>query len=299
MHVNFDIPFIPIVYLNGKFLPVNQAQVSVLDRGFLFGDGVYEVIPVYGGYPFRLAEHLRRLNHSLTSIRCDNPLNSKQWSDLFIDLVTRNGGGDLSVYLQVTRGVGLNRDHAFPVGVLPSVFMMATPLLPLPEEKRRKGVSAILVDDIRWKHCDLKVISLLPNVLFRQQAIDVAAFDAIFVRDGQVTEGAVSNVFVVHDGKVVTPSKGPLLLPGITRDLVLELAIAENIPAREGMLTMEDLYNADEIWLTSSTKEIVPVVILDSAPVGNGLPGTHYRRMMDLYQDFKKKARLSQLEDKQ
>jgi len=289
--VNLVTPAIPIVYLDGMFLPINQARISVLDRGFLFGDGVYEAVPVYGGHLFRLIEHLNRLDSSLSGIRCANPLSHEQWSILLSDLVARNGEGDLSIYLQVTRGVGSNRDHAFPMGISPSVFAMATPLLPLPADKRQNGVGAILAEDIRWGRCNIKTITLLANVLLRQQAIDAGAFEAILVRDGQVTEGAASNVFVVLDGKLVTPPKGPLLLPGITRDLVLELASADGIPAREDTLAMEDLRKADEIWVTSSTKEVVPIVTLDGTPVGTGFPGLVYRRMMELYQAFKEQAR--------
>lgn len=286
-----DIPVIPIVYLNGLFLPINQAQVSVLDRGFIFGDGIYEVIPVYGGHPFRLTEHLMRLNQSLNSIKCSNPLSQAQWNTILTELIDHNGNGDLSIYLQITRGVGPNRDHAFPSGVTPSVFIMATPLLPLPADKRQNGVAAILVEDIRWKRCDIKAITLLANVLLRQQAVEAGAFDAILVRDGKITEGAVSNIFIVHGQELLTPPKGQSLLPGITRDLVLELANAAGICAREEILISKDLHNADEIWLTSSTKEIVPVVTLDEIAVGKGVPGPLYQKMMAIYQAFKIKAR--------
>ncbi len=281
----------PTVYLNGVFQPLDQARISVLDRGFLFGDGVYEVMPVYGGQPFRLAEHLRRLGNSLAGIRCANPFDDMQWEVLLRNLVAQNGGGDLSVYLQVTRGAGPNRDHAFPVGASQSVFAMASPLLPLPQVYRERGVSAVLVEDIRWGRCDIKTITLLANVLLRQQAVDAGAFEAILVRGAHVTEGAASNVFVVRECVLVTPPKGPLLLPGITRDLVVELACANHIPIHEAMLTTEDVRQADELWLTSSTKEIVPVTTLAGAPIGTGLPGPLYRRMMDLYQAFKDLAR--------
>ena len=205
--------------------------------------------------------------------------------------MAHNGGGDLSVYLQVTRGAGPNRDHSFPVGARPNVFLMASPLLPLPEQYRNHGVRAILVEDNRWGRCDIKTITLLANVLLRQQAVDAGAFESILVRGTQVTEGAASNVFLVRHGQLVTPPKGPLLLPGITRDLVVELALAHHIPVQEEKLTVEDLRSADELWLTSSTKEIVPVTILDADPIGTGLPGPMYQRMIDLYQAFKELAR--------
>jgi D-alanine transaminase len=286
----------PIVYLDGVFLPLDQARVPVLDRGFLFGDGVYEVVPAYGGHLFRLTEHLRRLGDSLAAIRLANPLGGEHWATLLKGLVVRNGGGDLSVYLQVTRGVGPSRDHVFPAGVPPTVFAMATPLLPLPENKRRNGAGVILVEDIRWRRCNVKAITLLANILLRQQAIDAGVFEAILVRDGQVTEGAATNVFAIERGELVTPPKGPLLLPGITRDLVLELAAANGIPAREAPLTVTDLREADEVWLTSSTKEVVAVATLDGALVGTGQPGPVYQRMMDLYQAFKAQARAGKYE---
>lgn len=281
----------PIVYLNGTFVPLAEAKISVLDRGFLFGDGVYEVIPVYGGHLFRLPEHFARLAQSLAGIRCPAPLSQSEWTAVFQELVARNGGGDLSIYLQITRGTGPNRDHAFPVGIPPSVFAMATPLIPLPAEKRRSGVRAIVIDDIRWGHCDLKTITLLANVMARQQALDVGAYEAILLRAGYITEGAASNVFLVRSGVIITPPKSSLILPGITRDLVLELAAAANLPAREENFTLADLRTANEIWLTSATKEVVPVVQLDDQVIGTGCPGAYYHKMIELYQLFKEKAR--------
>jgi len=281
----------PIVYLNGNFLPLGDAKISVLDRGFLFGDGIYEVIPVYDGHLFRLAEHFERLAQSLAGIRCPPPLTTVEWIAVLTELVVRNGAGDLSIYLQITRGVGPNRDHAFPVGVIPSVFAMATPLIPLPAEKRRTGVRAILIDDLRWGRCNLKVITLLANVLARQQAIDVGAYESILVRNGQITEGAASNVFIVRNGILLTPPKGPLLLPGITRDLVLELATTANLPVREEILTVQDLISAEEIWLTSATKEVVAVIELDDHVIGTGRPGSYYQKMTALYQSFKDRVR--------
>lgn len=285
-----ELQRLPVAFLNGKFLPLKEAQVPVLDRGFLFGDGVYEVIPVYGGRLFRVAEHLKRLEASLSAIRCANPYSWEQWTDLLQDLVTQNGAGDLSVYLQITRGAGPNRDHAFPENSKPTVFAMATPLTSL--EKYQKGVSAILVEDIRWAWCDVKSITLLANVLLRQQAIDVGAFEAILVRDGQVIEGAASNVFVVRKEKLVTPPKGPMLLPGITRDLVLELASEYGVDTQEAPISVEELQTAEEVWLTSSTREIVSVVTLDGNTVGNGKPGPWHKQMVLLYQGFKSKARV-------
>lgn len=275
----------PVVYLNGEFLPLNQARVSVLDRGFLFGDGVYEVIPVYGGRPLRLDEHLRRLEDSLRSIRMDSPLSRAEWAALIGRLI--EGPDDQSVYLQVTRGAGPKRDHAIPKDTKPTVFAMCSPIVPVPAV----GVSAITLDDIRWRWCNIKAITLLPNVLLRQEAVDRGCAEAILVREGYVAEGTASNVFAVIDGVIVTPPKGGELLPGITRDLVLELACAAGLPAQERRIALEQFANAEEIWITSSTREVLPVVELDSRPVGPGVPGPVWARVAALYQDFKQRLR--------
>lgn len=275
------------VYLNGVFLPIEQASVSILDRGFLFGDGVYEVIPVYGGALFRLEEHLQRLDHSLAGIRIINPLSRVLWRETLEELVERNGGGDQSIYFQVTRGSAAKRDHAFPADILPTLFMMSTPLAPLPANLAQNGISAITLADIRWQRCDIKAITLLPNVLLRQQAIDAGAVEAILLRDGCAVEGAASNLFIVRHGVIVTPPKGSALLPGITRDLILELAAAHAVPYREAAITETELRSADEIWLTSSTREILPVTQLDSIAIGTGKPGPVWAKLIGLYQDYK------------
>ncbi|CAI8785149.1 D-amino acid aminotransferase [Methylococcus capsulatus] len=275
----------PVVYLNGEFLPLDQARVSVLDRGFLFGDGVYEVIPVYGGRPLRLEEHLRRLDDSLRGIRMTSPLMRSEWSEIIGRLI--DGVDDQSVYVQVTRGVGPARDHSIPVGVRPTVFAMASPITPVPVT----GVRAITLEDIRWRWCNIKAITLLPNVLLRQQAVDRGCAEAVLVREGHVTEGTASNVFAVVGGTIVTPPKGPELLPGITRDLVLELVRAEGLPARERAISLEEFSGAEEIWITSSTREVLPVVELDGRPVGRGSPGPVWERVSALYQDFKRRLK--------
>ncbi len=280
----------PVAYLDGRFLPLDEAHVPVLDRGFLLGDGVYEVIPVYHGRLFRLHAHLARLEYSLAETRIANPHDRDGWREILEELVRRNGGGDRSVYLQITRGVAA-RDHAFPPEARPTVFVMSHPLPPPDPEIARRGVSAVVVEDIRWARCDIKSISLLGNVLLRQAAIDRGAQEAILLRDGEITEGAASNVFIVEDGRLITPPKGPRLLPGITRDLVLELAERHHIPHHERPISEAALRRADEIWLTSSTKEILPVTRLDGERVGKGEPGPQWRRMHTLYQDFK--ARLA------
>lgn len=273
----------PLVYLNGEFLPLDQARVSVLDRGFLFGDGVYEVIPVYGGRPLRLEEHLRRLDDSLRGIRMTSPLVRSEWAEIIGRLI--DGVDDHSVYLQVTRGVGLARDHSIPVGVRPTVFAMGSPITPVPAA----GARAITLEDIRWRWCNIKAITLLPNVLLRQQAVERGCAEAVLVREGHITEGTASNVFAVIGGVIVTPPKGPELLPGITRDLVLELVRAEGLPAREQAIPLEEFAGAEEIWITSSTREVLPVVELDGRPVGRGRPGLVWERVSALYQDFKRR----------
>lgn len=276
------------VYLNGVFLPIEQACVPVLDRGFLFGDGVYEVIPVYGGTLFRLEEHLQRLDHSLAGIRITNPLSRALWRDTLDELVERNGGGDQSIYFQITRGAAPKRDHAFPANVLPTIFMMSTPLAPLPEDLAQNGIAAITLADIRWQKCDIKAITLLPNVLLRQEAIDHGAAEAILLRDGLAVEGAASNLFIVKDGTIITPPKSPHLLPGITRDLILELAAEHKVPHRETVITEAELRAADEVWLTSSTKEILPVTRLDNSAVSGGKPGPVWAKLIALYQHYKR-----------
>ena len=278
-----------MVYLNGEFLPADEARVSVLDRGFIFGDGVYEVIPAYAGRLFRLKHHLDRLDNSLNAIRIDNPLPHEQWEQCLNELLEKNGGGDQSVYLQITRGVA-KRDHAFPKNVQPTLFAMTSPMGEVPPELRQ-GVEAITLEDFRWKMCHIKSIALLPNILLRQQAVDQGAAEAIMLRDGEVTEGAATNVFIVQKGTALTPPKSNLLLPGITRDLVVELCQQHGLPCEERAISEEELRSADEVWLTSSTKEIIPVTRLDGQPVGSGRPGPVWEQALGYYQDYKQALR--------
>ncbi|MCW9088734.1 MAG: D-amino acid aminotransferase [Gammaproteobacteria bacterium] len=278
-----------IVYLNGEFLPAGEAKISVLDRGFIFGDGVYEVIPVYGGHLFRLPHHLQRLDHSLEGIRMANPLAHKHWQAVLEQLVELNGDGDQSLYLQVTRGVA-KRDHGFPPDTEPTVFAMSNPITAVPESLR-EGIAAATVEDFRWKLCHIKAIALLPNILLRQQAVEAGAEEAIMLRDGFVTEGAASNVFIVNNGVVLTPPKSNLLLPGITRDLVVELCQQNGLPCVEGAISEMQLKEADEIWLTSSSREIIPVTRLDGLPVGDGRPGRGWQQLIALYQQYKQAFR--------
>lgn len=278
-------------YLNGTFLPLDQAHVSVMDRGFLFGDGVYEVIPVYGGRLFRLAAHLKRLQNSLDAIRLGNPLTDSGWESMLERLVKLNDGRDQGVYLQVTRGIAPRRDHAFPEDSRPTVFAMCTPGLIARDIENDPGISAITLPDIRWLHCNVKAITLLPNILLRQQAIDANAAEAILLKDGYVIEGAASNVFIVTDGVLKTPPNSAALLPGVTRDLVLELASTNGIPCQEVDIAVEELAGTGEIWLTSSTREISPVVRLDGRMVGDGKPGPLWNRLIRLYQHYKEAVR--------
>ncbi len=278
-----------IVYLNGGFMPADEAMVPVLDRGFIFGDGVYEVIPVYSGRLFRLEHHLERLENSLAGIRLAPPRTREEWREILETLVERNGGGDQSLYLHITRGVA-KRDHGFPPEAVPTVFAMSNPMAD-PAETLHDGIQAITVEDIRWKLCHIKSIALLPNILLRQQAIDAGAAEAVLLREGQVTEGAATNVFIVKDGVIVTPPKSNLLLPGITRDLVVEICQANAIPCEERDISEAELRGADEVWVSSSTKEVVAVISLDGKPVGVGVPGPMWRQVLGLYQDYKQAVR--------
>ena len=277
----------PIVYLNGRYLPLEEACVPVLDRGFLLGDGVYEVIPVYGRRAFRLDQHLLRLAHSLAAVRIPDPLSRDDWSQVIAEVIARNAGEDQSVYLQVTRGVAAKRDHAFPELIEPTVFLMSSVLHTPAGEVLEQGVAAVLCEDIRWARCDVKAITLLANVLLRQDAIDAGAAEAILVRDGEAVEGAASNLFIVEAGRLVTPPKGPRLLPGVTRDLILELAAEHGVATAEEPISVDRLKAADEIWLSSSTREIMPVIRLDGHAVSGGRPGEVWRQVHGLYQEYK------------
>jgi len=275
-----------VIYLNGEFMPIEQARIPVLDRGFIFGDGVYEVIPVYSRHPFRLHEHLRRLRESLKSIKLANPHDEATWVHLIGRLIALNEPEDQSLYMHVTRGPA-KRDHAFPKGVAPTVFLMSNPLTTPPRQQVSEGVCAITALDNRWLRCDIKAIALLPNVLLRQEAVDAGCVEAVLLREGFMTEGAASNIFVVSKGVMMAPPKNHLMLPGITYDVVLELAQANGIRHEVREIAEAELRGADEIWLTSSTKEVLAITRLDDAPVGNGKPGPLFERMYKLYQDYK------------
>jgi D-alanine transaminase len=276
-----------MVYLNGEFLPLDQAKVPVMDRGFLFGDGVYEVIPVYSRRPFRLAEHLKRLQGSLDGIRLANPHTVAEWTALIGRIVEDGASEDQSLYLQVSRGPMAVRNHAFPKVVTPTVFVMGEALVTPPASQREEGICAISAADFRWLRCDLKVTSLLANCLLRQMAIDAGCVETLLFRDGYLTEGAASNIFMIKDGRMLAPPKNHLMLTGITYDVVLELAAARGLPHEVCDIRDEAVREADELWMTSSTKEVLPIVSLDGRPVGTGRPGPFFANMYRWYQDFK------------
>ncbi len=279
------------IYLNGAFMPIEEAKVSVLDRGFIFGDGVYEVIPVYSRRAFRLAEHLRRLQHSLDGIKLKNPHSESEWSRILNELIARNTPEDQYLYLHITRGVA-KRDHAFPVPpVPPTVFALSNPLTTPPPELLQSGISCITVADNRWLRCDIKAIALLPNVLLRQAAVEAGCAEAILIRDDAfLTEGAASNIFVVKNGTLLAPPKDNLMLPGITYDVILELAAANGIPHEIRRVSKAEVFDADELLLTSSTREVLAITTLDGKPVGSGKPGAMFARLHPLYQTFKREV---------
>lgn len=284
-----------ICYLDGRFLPLAEAHISPMDRGFLFGDGVYEVIPVYGRRPFRLDEHLARLDRSLAAIRLANPLSHEEWRTLIRRLIAEAEWEDQSLYLQITRGPVAVRNHAFPPTVRPTVFAMSEPLSTPTPEQVEKGVAAISAADFRWLRCHVKATSLLANCLLRQLAVDAGCSETVLFRDGVLTEGAAANVFVVKAGRLLAPQKNHLMLPGITYDVVLELATAHGVPLEVRDIFVEEVYAADELWLSSSTREVLAIVELDGRKVGAGetagKPGTLYRQMYRWYQAFKAAAR--------
>lgn len=273
-----------IVYLNGEFKPLAEASINVLDRGFTFGDGVYEVIPVFNSKVFRFDEHIQRLERSLKALYMVNPLTKNEWRIIFEQLIDALEETEQSIYLQITRGV-TERDHDISLAEHPTVFAMSRPIV---KKDLSSGISAITHEDIRWQYCDIKAITLLPSVLLRHKAKEQGAKEAILIRDGYITEGAASNVFIVEGNTVYTPPKDQHVLPGITRDLLLELLSKNKIECVEAPVTLEQLFRADEIWVTSSTWEIVPVVELDSNPVGNGSVGTMWGKVNQLYLEFKK-----------
>ncbi len=278
-----------MIYLNGEFLPIEEARISVLDRGFIFGDGVYEVIPVFERRPFRLDEHLARLAHSLAGVRLANPFDDPGWREIIAALIAQQPFADQAIYLQVTRGVA-RRDHAFPVGVSPTVFLMSNPLPRPSAEQIEHGVAAITAPDERWRHCDLKTTSLLGNVLMRELAVEHGAAETILLREGLLTEGAATNVLIVREGRILAPQMDWRVLPGITYGAVHDCAQVAGLAFETRDITESELRSADEIWLSSSTKDVLAVTRLDGQPVGAGVPGPMFRRMLALFTQTRSKA---------
>ncbi|MBS1230850.1 MAG: D-amino acid aminotransferase [Proteobacteria bacterium] len=274
-------------YLNGQFLPLAEARISPLDRGFLYADGGYEVIPVYSRHPFRIDEHLHRFQHTLDGIRLPNPHSIEQWRAIILRLIAQAPFDDQTVYIQVTRGADTKRDQLFPKGVAPTVFLFTAPLAGPTAAQRENGVAVITTADIRWGRCDLKSVALLANILARQQAADANCTEAIMLRDGLLTEGSATNVFCVKNGVIITPAKDHRILPGITYDVVLELAVRHGAAHQVRDVSEAELRSADELWLTSSTKEVLAITTLDGKPVGSGKPGPVTRQMHEWYVAFR------------
>lgn len=279
----------PIIYLNGKFIPQEEAKISVMDRGFLFGDGVYEVIPVYNGHMVGLQEHLDRLKHSLNMIQMLPPLSDQEWKSIFETLLEKNNKttGIQSIYLQITRGPEETRRHVLPETYTPTIVAFLTPPRSRSREELEKGFSAITLDDTRRQDCHIKAINLLPNILLYEQARRVGAAEAILIRNGEALEGTSSNLFIVIDNTIVTPPLSPMILGGVTRELVISLAKENNIPIEEKTITEKMLYTASEVWVTGSSKEIFPITTLNQKPVGNGKVGPMWHKLFDLYESHK------------
>ncbi len=285
------------LYLNGEFVPEHTACIPVLDRGFLFGDSIYEVIPAYGGRPFRWEHHLRRMQHSLDAIHITNPLRDDEWLAIFDRLTAQLPGQDQKLYLQITRGVMPARNHLHTDDLMPTVLVMSEAMKPRNQATVLRGIKAITLEDIRWQRCDIKATTLLANILARQQAAEQGADEAILVRDGHALEGSASNLFMVSHGLVITPPKDSHILPGITRDLTLELAAEAGVPFAEAVISEEELAEADEIWVTSSSREIMPVTELNGRPVGSGTPGPLWQRLDAQFDAYKARLRLHALEE--
>lgn len=279
-----------VCYLNGEFLPLREAKVSVLDRGFLFGDGIYEVLPVYGRRLFRFEEHMARLGRNLAKVRIANPHTAVRWLELCRELVAAQPDDDQALYLQVTRGVA-PRHHVMPVDVAPTVFMMSNPLVQPSADERHRGVACITARDFRWERGDLKSISLLGNVLARQMSADHGAAETILLREGFLTEASASNVWVVHEGALLGPPKSEHVLEGIRYELIRELCKEEGIAFNLRPIAEADLLSADEVMLSSAAKEVLPVTSIDGQPVGHGAlrgkPGPVYARLYEAYQRAK------------
>jgi D-alanine transaminase len=278
---------LPISYLNGEYVPLREARISPLDRGFLYSDGVYEVMPVYEGRPFRFEAHAERLTRSLAGIQMEDPHTRSEWREIISTLITRNGGGNQYVYWQVTRGAEFGRNHA-PLPKIPrTVFAFCAPLPPITAATLENGVACVTTEDTRWAYCDIKSVSLLANVLLRQQSTDAGAAETILLKDGQLREASASAVHVVINGEIISPPRARSILPGTTRSAMEEVAASAGVPLRSAPVSEQQLRSADEIWLTASTREVQAVTTLDGKPVGNGKPGPVWRRVHEAWQRYK------------
>lgn len=282
-----------MIYLNGEFVTEENAKISVLDRGFLFADGVYEVIPIFGGRMLGVDEHLERLQESLEAIHMPMPYSKTEFKQIFQELLLKNQKTDcdVNIYLQITRGIGTIRNHAIPEKLSPTIVAYCTPAKKLSRQLAERGFSAITLEDSRRRDCFIKSTSLLPNILLYEQARRAGALDAILTRNGEVTEGTTSNVFIVKDQQIFTPSISERILNGVTRQLIIHLAKENNIPCIEKSIPVIHLKQADEIWLTGSSKEICPITLLDNQPVGTGMVGPMWQRIMDFYEALKQTSK--------
>lgn len=280
---------LPICYLNGEYQALERARISPLDRGFLFGDAVYEVVPVYAGRPFRFREHFDRLARSLTEIRMAVPLSHADWATICLELIARNEAQtqDSYLYIQVSRGAEFGRNHAWPPDLAPTLFAYGSALPPVSAELLEHGVAAITATDIRWTRRDIKSTALLANVLLKKLAADTDAFETILIEDGFLTEGASTTVHIVRDGVLYTPPNGQQILPGTTRDVVTELAARMALPSKVRPISAPELRTADEIWLSFSTRGVLPVTALDGAPISTGRPGAAFRRLHDAFVSYR------------
>jgi len=277
---------LPICCLNGQYVPLAEARVSPLDRAFLFGDAVYEVLPIYASRPFRLREHLDRLNRSLAGIRMAAPLSHAGWADLCQELISRNSAHDAYLYIQVTRGAELGRNHAWPEDLKPTLFAYVTALEPLSPSILEHGVSAVTATDTRWARRDIKSTALLANILLKKLSADAGVFETILLENGELTEGSSTTVHVVAGGAIHTPPNGHHILPGTTRDVVTELAGRLGMRSESSRVSEAALRAADEIWLAFSTRGVLPVTTLDGTPVGTGKPGPSFKRMSAAFADY-------------
>jgi len=278
---------LPLCYLNGHYLPLSEARISPLDRGFLYADAVYEVMPVYGGRPFRFAAHAGRLSRSLDGIDMEDPHTLDAWRAILGTLIERNGGGDQYVYWQVSRGAQLGRTHAPLPHIARTVFAFCAPWPEQPPDLAERGLACVTAADTRWARCDIKSTALLANVLLRQISVDAAAAETILLREGELTEASASAVHVVLGGEVLMPPNSPRILPGTTRSAVEEMAARAAIICRVQPVSEAQLRGADEVWISAATREVQPVTVLDGHPVGSGRPGPLWRRVYEELQRYK------------